>query len=248
MTPQFAVIELLERLGATHGAPVLFNEAELRKWPSAAVAAMESQHLIVKARPAASAICPGCERACIMPVHTRPTTTGNSAAFIVCDKRSDINRVLVPTNTLEQWQASGDSVAGLVADLLTLRRPEVSDPNDARWEIGLFRGRAHASHLVLRADGSLTLALAGHSIALEEVIRLEEDHLSIDVRRLTRLVDSPVSGAGDAESAAQRRARLKTRVQAVKAQRIRGFLKAVAAEEGISVSRLKQLLFGLTAG
>ena len=244
MTPQCVLIELLERLGANHGAPVLFNEDELSQWPSTTVAAMKSQNLIVKARPAASVICPGCERECVMPVHTLPTTTGNPAAFIVCDKRSDINRVMVPMNALEQWHASGDSVASLVADLLALRCPEVSDPNDARWDIGLFRGRAYASYLVLRAAGSLTLALAGHSIALKEVIGLEEDRLSIDVRRLTRLVDSPVSGAGDAESAAQRRARLKQRVQEVKVLGTRGFLKAVAAEEGISVSRLKQLLAG----
>ena len=155
----------------------------------------------------------------------RLPTTGSPAAFIVCDKRSDINRVMVPMNALEQWHASGDSVASLVADLLALQRPEVSDPNEARWELGLFRGRVHASHLVLKASGSLTLVLAGHSIALEEVIELEDDRLSIDARRLTRLVDSPVSGAGDAESSAQRPARLKKRVQTVKARGIRGFLK-----------------------
>ena len=242
MTPQCALLELLQRLGATQGALILIDEAELSQWPSTAVAAMKSQHLIVKGRPAASAICPGCERECVMPVHTLPATTGSPAAFIVCDKRSDINRVMVPMKALEQWHASGDSVAGLVADLLALQRPEVSEPNAARWEIGLFRGQVHASHIVLKADGALTLALAGHSIALEEVIELEDDRLSIDARRLTRLVDSPVSGGGDAESYAQRRARLKKRVREVKALGIRGFLRSVAAEERISVSRLKQLL------
>ena len=242
MTPQCALLELLQRLGAAGGAPILIDAAELSQWPSTAVAAMKSQHLIVKGRPAASAICPGCERECVMPVHTLPATTGSPAAFIVCDKRSDINRVMVPMKALEQWHASGDSVAGLVTDLLALQRPEVSDPNAARWEIGLFRGRAHAGHLVLKADDSLTLAVAGHSIVLEEVIELEDDRLSIDARRLTRLVDSPVSGGGDAESSAQRRARLKKRVREVKAQGTRGFLRSVAAEERISVSRLKQLL------
>ncbi len=59
---------------------------------------------------------------------------------------------------------------------------------------------------------------------------------------MTRLVDQPVAGAGDEESAAQRRERLKKRVQAVKAKGTKAFLKTVAEEEGISSSRLKQLL------
>jgi hypothetical protein len=55
-------------------------------------------------------------------------------------------------------------------------------------------------------------------------------------------VDQPVAGAGDVESAAHRRARLKKRVQALKAQSVKAFLQKVAKEEGISVSRLKQLV------
>ena len=106
MTPQATLIELLARMGAAQGAAVLVSEEELSQWPATAVAAMKTQKLIAKARPAASAICPGCERECVMPVHTPPTVTGSTASFIVCDKRSDINRVPVPVSRLEQWQAN----------------------------------------------------------------------------------------------------------------------------------------------
>ena len=44
------------------------------------------------------------------------------------------------------------------------------------------------------------------------------------------------------ESPVQRRERLKTRVNQEKAKGTRAFLKVVAQEEGISVTRLKQLL------
>ncbi len=70
MTPIDAVLELLGRVGASQGNPVLINEEELLQWPGAAVKAMKSQKIIVKARPATSAICPGCEENCVMPVHT----------------------------------------------------------------------------------------------------------------------------------------------------------------------------------
>jgi type III secretory pathway component EscV len=55
-------------------------------------------------------------------------------------------------------------------------------------------------------------------------------------------VDHPAAGAGDAESAAQRRERLKKRVQLVRARGAMAFLKTIAEAEGVSVSRLKQIL------
>lgn len=59
---------------------------------------------------------------------------------------------------------------------------------------------------------------------------------------LNRCVDRPVAGAGDTESAEQRRERLRARVREEKAKGTRAFLKAVADEERITVSRLKQLI------
>ena len=95
-------------------------------------------------------------------------------------------------------------------DLLGLHRTTASGTDAARWEVGMLKGAKHASHLVLLADGGLTLTLAGHSIALADVLALEGDTFKVDKRRLTRLVDQPVAGAGDVESAAQRRGKVKT--------------------------------------
>jgi hypothetical protein len=242
MTPEDALFELLERVGAGHGAAVLVSEHELGQWPNAAVAEMKSHGLLARARPATSAVCPGCERECVMPVQILPDRIRAPEAFIVCDKRSDINRLAVPVSHLEQWQASGASIANLLAGLLGLRQPSARGADTTRWEIGMLKGVKHSSHLVLLADGRLSLALAGHSIALADVLVLEGDRFTVDKRTLKRLADQPIAGAGDAESAAQRRERLKNRVQEVKAKGTRAFLKAVAEEEGISVSRLKQLV------
>jgi hypothetical protein len=247
MTPEAALVELLERVGAQHGAAGIVSDNELSAWPSAAVAAMKAQGLLTKARPATSAICPGCERECVMPVHVLTDKAREPAAFIVCDKRSDINRVAVPVRCLEQWQVSGDSIAALLSGLLGLHSSGASGTDAARWEVGMLKGAKHSSHLVLVADGKLALSLAGHSIPLADVLTLESDAFKVDRRTLTRLVDQPVAGAGDVESAAHRRERLKKRVQAVKNKGTKAFLKTVAEEEGITVSRLKQLLREETA-
>lgn len=157
MTPEHALREVLERVGAARGAVVRFSEQELILWPIASVAAMKKQRLLTKAYPATSAICPGCERQCVMPVHTLRDIMRVPEAFIVCDKRNDINRVAVPVSCLEQWQASGAAIAGLLADLLGLRSSGSYGADAARWEVGRFKGAKHASHLVLLADGRLAL-------------------------------------------------------------------------------------------
>jgi anaerobic selenocysteine-containing dehydrogenase len=100
MTPQDALIELLARVGARDGAAVLVSAEELSQWPAAAVAAMKSQKLLARARPAVSVVCPGCERECVMTVHTLPAGPRGPASFVVCDKRSDINRVPVSPKRL----------------------------------------------------------------------------------------------------------------------------------------------------
>lgn len=247
MTPQTALIELLQRLGARSGAAVFVSDRELLEWSSAAVALMKAQGLITKSMLATSTVCFGCEQACVMPVHVLTTKARQPEAFIVCDKRCDINRVSVSVDQLEQWQATGESVAALLAQLLGLQRSGGSSGDATHWEVGMLKGVKHSSHLKLVADGRLTLALAGHSIPVTEVLTFAGKTFKVDRRRLTRLVDRPVAGAGDVESSAQRRERLKKRVKGLKAQGVKAFMKIVAEEEGISDTRLKQILHDKTS-
>ena len=200
MTPKSALIELLERVDARHGAAVVVSNYELSAWPSAAVAAMKSQGLITKARPATSAVCLGCERECVMPVHVLSAKARDPEAFIVCDKRSDINRVPVPVSCLEQWQTSGDSIADLLAGLLGLHRSGTNGTDAARWEVGMLKGAKHSSHVVIVADGKLTLSLANHSIPLTQVLALDAHGLKLDKHALLRALDGderqPSAGIG----------------------------------------------------
>ena len=82
MTPLEALLELLERVGASRGAAALVSEEELSRWPAEAVRELKAQKLLVKASPAVSVVCPGCEQECTMPVHTVSAGTGQSG--IVC--------------------------------------------------------------------------------------------------------------------------------------------------------------------
>ena len=193
MTPQAALIELLERVGAEQGAAVLIADDELSQWPSAAVAAMKSQRVIAKARAASSAICPGCERECVMPVHTPPTTTRNPASFIVCDKRSDINRVPVATKRLTQWQCSVDALCGFVAASLGLRR---SDKRMARGDlanIGIATGEKRSQMLCLQSDGVLAVVAGNNAVPFADLVGYDDGAFSLDRLRIRQLVDAAIT-------------------------------------------------------
>jgi hypothetical protein len=92
------------------------------------------------------------------------------------------------------------------------------------------------------AAGSLRLHVAGHAAVLADILTFEDDSLRLDKQAIVRLVDKPIAEAGDKESSSHRRERLKKLVQTEKAKGNATFLKTVAKQEDISVSRLKQIL------
>ena len=177
MTPQDALIELLARVGAGNGTAVFVSAEELSQWPAAAVAAMKSQKLLVKTRPAVSVVCPGCERECVMPVQTVPAGPRGPASFVVCDKRSDINRVPVSTLRLSQWRCDAEAVCAFVAANLGLRRSGQHPADSGLLNIGMTTGDKRTQMLCLRPDADLPLVAGSSSIPLAEAIRFSDGRL-----------------------------------------------------------------------
>lgn len=190
MKPVDALIELLDRLGANFGAAVLVNDDELRQWPSEAVKAMQSQRLVAKARPAASAICPGCELQCVMPVHTVPAAARGAVSFIVCDKRDDTNRVPVSAGRMIQWRCNAELVCGFIAHCLRLRRSDRQMANANQWEIGVVTGNKRCQMLCLQANGALTLVVGDNRVPLAELIAFCDGQYSLDSAMIRRMVDA----------------------------------------------------------
>jgi hypothetical protein len=189
MTPEAALIELLARVGARNGATVLVSDEELSQWPATAVAAMKLQQLLTKARPATSAICPGCERACVMPVHALP----RAASFIVCDKRSDINRVPVAAERLKQWRCDADAVCGFIAASLGLRRVDRRPADASLLNIGTASGRKRIQMLCLKADSALALVVGTGEVPLAELVGFRNGEYSVEAAMIREFVDSAMT-------------------------------------------------------
>ncbi len=191
MTPQAALIELLGRVGASQGNAVLVNDEELTQWPMAAVSALKTQGLLAKTKPASSAICPGCEHECAMPVHIIPAKENSTArAFISCDKRNDISRVPVSFEKLNQWQCTIDFLCQFIATSLGLRRSSQLTDNSNLSNIGIAKGIKRSQMLGLEADGILSLAAGNNRLPLIELIEYHDGAYSLDVTMIRQLVDS----------------------------------------------------------
>lgn len=249
MSPAGMVLELLARIAARKGASVHVSDHELQQWSRAAVVACQGAGLILRASPATSVVCRGCERACWMPVEFQNDETGTLVnppiAFVVCDRRQDIGRVEVGIGTLLQWRTSGQVLGDVLARLLGMECGAVATNEGQHWRIGQVLGKKHRSPLGLHISEleGPALTLAGHTVLVAEVLTISKNTLALDVAALGRLVDHPAGReAEEAETPDARYQRLATSVAAEKAKGTKAFLQVVAHQEGIHKSRLQQIL------
>ena len=189
MTPQAALIELLARVGAQGGA-VLVTAAELAQWPAAAVAALKKQKLLTRTSPATSAVCPGCENECVMPVHNRARVDGTVASFIVCDKRDDTNRVPIAADQLLQWRCDVPSVCQFVATSLDLRQSDQQASIDRLVNIGMVQGDKRTQMLALRLQHELALTAGNSTIPLADLVSFKDGRFSVDAALVRQMVDT----------------------------------------------------------
>jgi hypothetical protein len=208
MTPQTALVDLLMRIDAQGGNAVLVNGQALAQWPPEAIAAMKLQKLLIKARPAISADCHGCERACVMPVHTVARPGGVAGSFVVCDKRSDTSRVIIPPERLLQWRCDVDAICGFVAASLGLRSSDQHSADAAVRAIGMARGDKRSQMLALRLQGGLALVAGSQAILLVDLVDFLDGSFVVDAVMVRQMVDTaPPADARHTPSTAKREAR-----------------------------------------
>lgn len=191
MTPLAALIELLARLEVVRGAPIFVSDHELNQWPAEAVAALKSQGLLAKSSPASHVICPGCERDCAMPVDTAlRASEGKAQTFVVCDKRSDINRVPISVDRLSRWQCDAEAVRSFIAKSLSIRESGSYTPTESRWEIGIAKGSKRSQMLCLSLADGLKLVAGDRALSLLDLANYRDGVYLLDAEMVRQLVDS----------------------------------------------------------
>lgn len=239
------LVELLARIAVAGGGVVEVPGNELAGWPQDDVAALKSYAVLLPGKPAESAICPGCELACGMPVQVLPRTGRPASLFIVCDKPVDINRVAVSPAALEQWQVSVQSLADAISRLLGGTTATAHGGNATDYRLGFVQGKQDRAVLHLSLDNKRPrLLVAGHALEVEDVLVLREQRLALDQRLLARCVNAPAAGASAVPPESQEAVgkRMLARKLALKAAGTKPFVKVIALEEGCSESWVKQLI------
>lgn len=243
--PGAALTELLARLGAAQGRALAFGADELLQWPTDAVAALKAHAVLRPGKPGDTAVCPGCERACVMPVQQRMRPGRPAATFIVCDQRDDIGRVPLAPVHLERWRADGQTLGDALAVLLGSGACHPVPAAPFTFRVGLVAGLADKAPAQLQFDdrGRALVLVAGHGVDLAAVLTIHGGRLVLDSRHLGRCADAPAGGAVlAAETAAQRTTRLLARKAALQQRGVKAFLQVLAEEEGVSVSMVKRIL------
>lgn len=232
---------LLTQLEASNGDTVSFTARELLTWPNSDRDLLQREGLIKRATTSTHTICPGCEEQCSRPVeHAK---AGSEVSFFtVCDKRSDTNRVEIDPVDIDTWSCSGLSLAASIAGHLDISPANNSTMPTNQLTIGLFRGSTHSSHVLLEFKDQAVITTAGRSTPAAELVWIKHGVFYVDQRRLTAMVDSPVAAAGTEESAKERAERLLARKIQLKSEGDRSFNKTIAAEEGITTQRVRQII------
>ncbi len=248
LTAGDALAEVLARLGAAPGRVLAFSADELQHWPADAVSALKAHGVLRPGKPADTAVCTGCERACVMPVQQRQrvgVAGSASAAFVVCDKRDDIGRVRLAPAHMERWRVDAQTLGDALAGLLGAGTCHPLPGTAAAFRLGVVAGAVDKAPVLLRFDdqGGMRLDVAGHAVDVASVLAVRTAKLVLDIRHLARCADAPAAGAAlAAETPAQRAARLRARKAALRQQGVRAFLVVLAEEEGVSVSMIKRIL------
>ena len=198
-SPEAVLIEVLDRVAGSRDHTTRISARELAGWPANAVAALKSQRLLRRSRPATSVVCPGCEQQCGMPVYTvvRPGASAGPAdrwSFIVCDKRDDINRVTVEPDRLTQWQSSPDAVCDFVAGCLGLRPSGKRIDADGLMQIGMATGEERRQMLCLRKkQWELELVAGDGTIPLAELVDFSQGRYGLNKTAIGQLVDASLT-------------------------------------------------------
>ena len=144
-----------------------------------------------------------------MPVQTVTRANAFASSFVVCDKRSDTNRVPVPSARLALWRCDAKAVCEFVAASLGLQQTTVPPPDDGSLLIGVARGNKRTQMLCLRVvQDHLTLVAGTDGLPLADVIVFENGRFTLDQIVIRHMVDAaPTADPRHTPSTVKREAR-----------------------------------------
>lgn len=170
---------------------------ELRQWQEGVLEAFLDLGLLVKDVKAKSLVCTGCEQQCFMPVYL---AEDEQRAFIVCDdpdKQSQMGRVAITLDCLQQWQVSARQFAGVVAALLRFDDKPDFHKASASYRLGMLKRQGGRRWVSITVQ-PLAVEINRQVVPLADLLYFSGETLAIDKPRIDELLDSPPDNTGKA--------------------------------------------------
>ena len=186
------LLDLLEHIGST-SEPVLIGWDNTQQWLSGELERLVQAGVLLPASSAQSIVCNACERHCFMDVIVQAGEGDcDNRAFIVCDvpeMQSQIGRVQIPLERLQQWKTDFKQVAGVVAGLLGFDEFTQYRPGQGFIRLGMLKSNG-GRRWVSIYNQPLVLEINGIKTPLSDLLFIDDGVVAIDKARIDELVNT----------------------------------------------------------
>jgi hypothetical protein len=132
--------------------------------------------------------------------------TGNSRAFIVCDRRDDIGPVGLDPTDLQQWHLSRRQLADFLVNGLSLT-PSAASPDATAIDLGWTSTKHGRRQVRLQFERVPHVSLDDHTILLDELLSWNGKALTVDHELFRSIADQRPQAVRPPRSTARREAR-----------------------------------------
>ena len=163
---------------------------EVVLWHEGVLALFVGVGLLVASNHTQSLECHGCEHRCFRGVEL---TGDKQRAFIVCDHmdmQSQMGRISIPLQRLQQWQASPRQFAVVIANLLGFEGAQQSVKGAASYKLGMLKSNGGRRWVSL-AVNPLTIVINQHATPVGDLLYVENNTLGVDRERIEELLNAP---------------------------------------------------------
>jgi hypothetical protein len=189
-----ALIELIHHVNASD-KPIHISWDAIEQWQEGVLNRFVALGLLAKDINSKSLTCLGCDYHCYMDVLL---AEDHQRAFIVCDhpdKQSEMGRIPVPMQRLQQWTVDSKQFAVLIARLLGIDSIPSYEKNTVNYKLGMLKAKEGRRWVLLRLQ-PLRLDVGGHSLPVEDLLFFSEGNLRIDLESVESLLNAKTVNIG----------------------------------------------------
>jgi len=174
---------------------VVFEADDTRNWEQETLNSFVADGVLKQYKPAVTVTCRGCDRLCRRPVVRLTAINGKPARrFITCPYFDQVATMNIQEQRVRRWRSSIYRLAVYVSDALGLPKPK---PSRTKGEVhvGQIRGPNGRRKVKLVNNGKLVLQVGEGSVALSDVMFLDDNALHIRTEEIWAIADEERSGA-----------------------------------------------------